>query len=73
LKGPLNLTGTRPTGLAFSPERGLLAVTTKPGAVHLIAIQSRVALEVDWPRPTQAAMIKSSVDDDFSRPDHSNP
>ena len=73
LKGPLNLAGTSPSGLAFSPERGLLAVTTKPGAVHLIAIQSRVALEADWPTPAQAAMIKLSVDDDFSRPDHSNP
>ncbi len=73
LKGPLNLAGTSPSGLAFSPERGLLAVTTKPGAVHLISIQSRVALEADWPKPTRAAMIKSSVDDDFSRLDHSNP
>jgi acyl-phosphate glycerol 3-phosphate acyltransferase len=67
LKGPLNLAGTSPSGLAFSPERGLLAVTTKPGAVHLIAVHSRVALEADWPTPAQAAMIKLSVDDDSSR------
>jgi acyl-phosphate glycerol 3-phosphate acyltransferase len=67
LKGPLNLAGTSPSGLAFSPDRGLLAVTTKPGAVHLIAIQSRVALEADWPRPTEAAMIELLVDDDSSR------
>jgi glycerol-3-phosphate acyltransferase PlsY len=73
LRGPLNLAGTSPSGLAFSPERGLLAVTTKPGAVHLIAIQSRVALDADWSTPAQEAMIKLSVDDDFSRPDHSNP
>jgi glycerol-3-phosphate acyltransferase PlsY len=64
LKGPLNLTATCPTGLAICPERGLLAVTTKPGAVHLIAIRSRVPLEADWPRPTLAAMIKLPVDDD---------
>jgi glycerol-3-phosphate acyltransferase PlsY len=41
LKGPLNLGGTRPSGLAFSPERGLLAVATKPGTVHLITIRWR--------------------------------
>ena len=43
LKGPLNLGGTRPSGLAFCPERGLLAVATKPGTVHLIEIRSRLA------------------------------
>jgi glycerol-3-phosphate acyltransferase PlsY len=42
LKGPLNLGGTRPSGLAFSPDRGLLAVATKPGTVHLIEVRSRV-------------------------------
>jgi glycerol-3-phosphate acyltransferase PlsY len=42
LKGPLNLGGTRPSGLAYSAERGLLAVATKPGTVHLIEVRSRV-------------------------------
>ena len=51
LKGPLNLGGTRPSGLGFSPERGLLAVATKPGTVHLIEIRSRVAVASpgSWP------------------------
>ena len=45
LKGPLNLGGTRPTGLSFSAERGLLAVATKPGTVYLISIRSRLETE----------------------------
>jgi glycerol-3-phosphate acyltransferase PlsY len=45
IKGPLNLGGTRLSGLAHSPERGLLAVATKPGTIHLISIRSR--LETD--------------------------
>jgi acyl-phosphate glycerol 3-phosphate acyltransferase len=45
LKGPLNLGGTRPTGLSFSSDRSLLAVATKPGAVHLISIRSRLESE----------------------------
>jgi glycerol-3-phosphate acyltransferase PlsY len=42
LKGPLNLGGTRPSGLAFCAERGLIAVATKPGTVHLVSIRSRL-------------------------------
>jgi glycerol-3-phosphate acyltransferase PlsY len=45
LKGPLNLGGTRPSGLAFCLERGLLAVATKPGTLHLISIRSLIATE----------------------------
>jgi glycerol-3-phosphate acyltransferase PlsY len=45
LKGPLNLGGTRPTGLSFSAERGLLAVATKPGTVYLISVRSRLESE----------------------------
>jgi len=45
LKGPLNLGGTRPTGLCFSAERGLLAVATKPGTVYLISVRSRLESE----------------------------
>ena len=47
LKGPLNLGGTRPSGLAFCAERGLIAVATKPGTVHLISIRSRLGSESD--------------------------
>lgn len=42
IKGPLNLGGSRPSGLAFCPERGLAAITTKPGTVHLVSIRSRI-------------------------------
>jgi glycerol-3-phosphate acyltransferase PlsY len=45
IKGAFNLGGSRPTSLAVCPERRLIAVTTKPGAVHLISFRSR--LEVD--------------------------
>lgn len=40
--GSLNLGVARPMGLAFSPERGLLAVATRSGSVHLIAVRDRV-------------------------------
>ncbi len=42
LLGPFNLGRTRPTGLAYSSERGLIAVATRTGSIHLIEIQSRV-------------------------------
>ncbi len=45
IKGPLNLGGSRPTGLSFSAERGLLAVATKPGTVYLISVRSRLESE----------------------------
>jgi glycerol-3-phosphate acyltransferase PlsY len=45
LKGPFNLGGTRPSGLAFNPQRALLAVATKPGTVHLIQVSSRLGME----------------------------
>ena len=31
-----------PTGLAYSPERGLLAVATRSGSIHLIEIDWRI-------------------------------
>ncbi|AGA27380.1 glycerol-3-phosphate 1-O-acyltransferase PlsY [Singulisphaera acidiphila] len=40
--GSLNLGVARPMGLAFSPERGLLAVATRSGSVHLIAVRNRL-------------------------------
>jgi glycerol-3-phosphate acyltransferase PlsY len=42
LFGPLNLGRTRPTGLAYSPKRGLLAVATRSGTLHLVELRSRV-------------------------------
>jgi glycerol-3-phosphate acyltransferase PlsY len=40
--GPLNLGGAETSGLAYCRARGLLAVSTKPGTVHLIRLQSRL-------------------------------
>jgi glycerol-3-phosphate acyltransferase PlsY len=39
--GSLNLSPVRPTGLAYSSERGLLAVANRAGGVHLIAVRER--------------------------------
>ncbi len=50
LKGPLNLGGTRPTGLSFSAEQGLLAVATKPDTVYLISLRSRLETENGSPK-----------------------
>jgi glycerol-3-phosphate acyltransferase PlsY len=58
LKGPLNLGGTRPSGLAYSAERGLLAVATKPGTVHLIEVRSRV--DTGGPRGSARQVASSS-------------
>jgi glycerol-3-phosphate acyltransferase PlsY len=41
LTGPLNIGRTRPTGLTYAPERGLLAVSTRSGSIHLIALAWR--------------------------------
>jgi acyl-phosphate glycerol 3-phosphate acyltransferase len=41
LKGPLNLGRTRPSGLAYAPERGLVAVSTRTGTIHLIELYTR--------------------------------
>jgi glycerol-3-phosphate acyltransferase PlsY len=41
LTGPLNIGRTRPTGLAYSPERGLLAVSTRSGTIHLLEMAWR--------------------------------
>ena len=37
--GPLGLSAVRPTGLAYSPERRLLAVANRSGGVHLVAFR----------------------------------
>jgi glycerol-3-phosphate acyltransferase PlsY len=41
LRGPMNLSPTQPTGLAYARQRGLLAVATRSGSVHLIAARPR--------------------------------
>ncbi len=43
LMGPLNLGRTRPTGIAYSPRRGLLAVGTRSGSIHLIELHGRAS------------------------------
>jgi glycerol-3-phosphate acyltransferase PlsY len=37
--GALGLSSTRPTGLAYAPKRGLIAVANRSGGVHLVAIR----------------------------------
>ncbi len=55
LHGPLNLGRTRPTGLAYSPDLGLLAVATRSGTIHLIELIPRFDSSdfhrVELPRP----------------------
>lgn len=41
--GPLNLGGAEPAALAYCPARRLIAVATKPGAVHVVRLESRLA------------------------------
>jgi glycerol-3-phosphate acyltransferase PlsY len=50
IMGPLNLGRTRPTGLAYSPDRGLLAVATRTGNIHMIELVSRVKSNEVEPR-----------------------
>jgi acyl-phosphate glycerol 3-phosphate acyltransferase len=41
LLGPFNLGHTRPTGLAYSPERGIIAVATRTGSIHVVEMRVR--------------------------------
>jgi glycerol-3-phosphate acyltransferase PlsY len=41
LFGPFNLGRTRPTGLAYSPERNLIAVATRSGSIHVVELRTR--------------------------------
>jgi glycerol-3-phosphate acyltransferase PlsY len=41
LFGPFNLGRTRPTGLAYSPERQLIAVATRTGSIHVVALRPK--------------------------------
>ena len=53
LRGRMNLSAQRPTGLAFDRDRGLLAVANRSGGVHLIAIEAQA--EEGHPRGPLAA------------------
>ncbi len=53
LRGRMNLSAQRPTGLAFDRDRGLLAVANRSGGVHLIAIETQA--EEGHPRGPLAA------------------
>ena len=57
LRGRMNLSAQRPTGLAFDRDRGLLAVANRSGGVHLIAIEPRA--EEDRPRGDLAVSGRS--------------
>jgi len=54
LRGSFNLGRTRPTGLAYAPERGFLAVATRSGAIHLVEICPRGTTQNEQ-RPRLAA------------------
>ncbi len=41
LLGPFNLGRTRPTGLAYSPTRHLIAVATRTGSIHVVELRTR--------------------------------
>ena len=45
--GALNLGVSRPTGLAFAPGRGLLAVAGRSGSVHLLALRRSAMFRSD--------------------------
>jgi acyl-phosphate glycerol 3-phosphate acyltransferase len=51
LRGTANLGAIRPTGLAYAPGRGLLAVASRSGGVHLVAIRQ----ELPEPGPIAAS------------------
>ncbi len=55
LKGPLNLGRTRPTGLAYSRERGLLAVATRSGTIHMVEMVPRTLSVVSGQGPIAAS------------------
>ena len=62
LLGPFNLGRTRPTGLAYSARRGLIAVATRTGSIHLVELQARVGV-----RPWQGTRIATRPVDRLPR------
>jgi glycerol-3-phosphate acyltransferase PlsY len=61
VKGPFNLGGACPTGLAILEGRRLVAVATKSGAVHLVSIRSRLEDTKDE-RPNRIAETAISTE-----------
>ena len=60
VRGKLNLGKGHPSGIAYSESRNLLAVATRSGAIHLVAVES----ELDAPAPASAvagAAVSSGV------------
>lgn len=49
----MNFGRTRPTGLAYSADRGLLAIATRSGSIHMIEIDWRIRSQA--PQPDRAA------------------
>ncbi len=47
LRGSFNMGRTRPTGLAYSPQCGMLAIATRSGAIHLIEVQPLGAIRLE--------------------------
>ena len=43
LRGSGNLGEVRPTGVAYSPERGLIGITNRSGGIHLVAVRPKSA------------------------------
>lgn len=43
LSGAGNLGAIRPSGVAYAPDRGLLAITSRSGGIHLVAVRPKVA------------------------------
>jgi len=57
LRGIANLGGIRPAGLAYCPERGLLAVSNRQGgSVHLVAIRPKGSDPALRPGPQRAVV-----------------
>ena len=62
LLGPFNLGRTRPTGLAYSAKRSLIAVATRSGSIHLVAMHSRLGVP-----GREGSMMATSPDDTIRR------
>jgi acyl-phosphate glycerol 3-phosphate acyltransferase len=62
LLGPFNLGRTRPTGLAYSAKRSLIAVATRSGSIHLVELHSRVGVP-----HAESSTMATSPDDTIRR------
>jgi hypothetical protein len=57
LRGAANLSPVRPMGIDFCAERGLVAVGSRNGAVHLIKVEEKTP---SFDRSTRAAFLPFS-------------